>query len=131
MALLVAGADGDPGYYYLELYYDTACFDADGDDYAGSQDPAFEPIFEVAGDCDDDCDDSDPAINPGVEEGRGLGNCTDGVDNDCDGLADADDPECTLPCPTSSTMPVSNGPIAFYLIPALALIFFSRRLLTK
>ncbi len=37
-----------------------------------------------------DCDDTDVAVNPGAAEV-----CTDGVDNDCDGLIDAQDSGCT------------------------------------
>ena len=36
-----------------------------------------------------DCDDGDPAAHPGHPE-----LCDDGADNDCDGLTDADDPDC-------------------------------------
>jgi len=36
-----------------------------------------------------DCDDNDAAVNPGAVE-----ICDDGVDNDCDGLADEVDPDC-------------------------------------
>ena len=36
-----------------------------------------------------DCDDTDPAVNPGADE-----HCTNGLDEDCDGLIDADDPDC-------------------------------------
>jgi len=35
-----------------------------------------------------DCDDSDPDVNPGIEE-----NCTNGIDDDCDGMTDYGDPE--------------------------------------
>jgi len=36
-----------------------------------------------------DCDDTDPGINPGAEEV-----CDNGTDDDCDDLADGDDPDC-------------------------------------
>jgi hypothetical protein len=36
-----------------------------------------------------DCNDNDPAIHPDAEE-----NCIDTIDNDCDTLVDAEDPEC-------------------------------------
>jgi len=45
----------------------------------------------------DDCVDSDSAIHPGVLESREVGNCSDGIDNDCDGLVDTD-PECNGGC---------------------------------
>ena len=54
-----------------------ACPDDDGDGYTD----------EICG--GEDCDDADPAIHPGVAEV-----CTDGVDNDCDGLVDGGDPDC-------------------------------------
>lgn len=46
----------------------------------------------------DDCDDGDPDINPGATEGPdGDATCLDGVDNECDGAADLEDPGC-VPC---------------------------------
>ena len=36
-----------------------------------------------------DCDDNESSINSGATE-----DCSDGVDNDCDGLVDASDPDC-------------------------------------
>jgi Putative metal-binding motif len=52
--------------------------DPDGDGYAGTQ-------------CDGtDCDDANPLIHPGATEV-----CTDGVDNDCNGLTDAADLQCS------------------------------------
>ena len=38
-----------------------------------------------------DCDDIDPLVGPEVEE-----ICDDGIDNDCDGLADYEDDECPI-----------------------------------
>jgi len=37
-----------------------------------------------------DCNDSEPAVNPGV-----LENCSNGIDDDCDGKADALDADCS------------------------------------
>ena len=60
-----------------------ACMlDADGDDH-GSTSP---PPGVTAG---SDCDDAAPAINPAQVE-----NCSDGMDNDCNGDSDGDDAGC-------------------------------------
>jgi len=43
----------------------------------------------------DDCDDSNATVNPGIFEGPfGEELCSDGLDNDCDGLTDEDDNGC-------------------------------------
>ncbi len=57
--------------------------DGDGDGY-------------VAGGCGgDDCDDSLAGVHPGAREGPPEDpSCGDGVDNDCDGLTDADELAC-------------------------------------
>ena len=55
----------------------VGCGDEDGDGYAD----------EACG--GDDCDDSDPGVNPGAAE-----ICSGGEDEDCDGLADLEDPDC-------------------------------------
>ncbi len=57
------------------------CPDADGDGYTAA----------VCGGAD--CNDADPAVHPGATE-----SCTDGVDNDCDGLIDRADPDA-VGCP--------------------------------
>jgi hypothetical protein len=63
------------------------CTDADGDGYAAE-----------GGDCGQvDCNDNDATINPGAVE-----DCTDGVDNNCDGLVDAADPNA-VNCPVGCT----------------------------
>ena len=61
-------------------------------------------VDELLGDCTDadsdgwsvdcgDCNDGDPAVNPGSGE-----TCDDAgiIDEDCDGLANADDPDCMI-----------------------------------
>ena len=53
------------------------CPDTDGDGYDD----------EACG--GDDCDDTDPAVSPDADE-----ICDNGIDDDCDGLADSDDPDC-------------------------------------
>ena len=56
------------------------CWDRDGDRY----------FDEACG--GDDCDDTDFDINPGPQEGPPTDpTCTDGIDNDCDGLTDLED----------------------------------------
>ena len=75
-----------------------------------------------------DCDDGDPYVNPGAREQlEGSPTCDDGKDNDCDGLVDMDDPECTLACP-ARIVPVARGPIFWYLIPVFTILFLGRRL---
>ncbi len=66
-------------------YSDAPCWDLDGDGY---EDTACGGA---------DCDDADPEVNPGAVESIVAGTCTDGIDNDCDGLADTD-PECAGSC---------------------------------
>jgi len=59
--------------------------DGDGDTYVSGLCPGGN-----------DCLDSDPDVNPGETEGPpGDGTCTDGLDNNCDGLTDETaDPGC-------------------------------------
>jgi hypothetical protein len=63
------------------------CTDADGDGYY-AEDNCGTPV---------DCNDGDRSINPGVAE-----DCTDGIDNDCDGMVDTADPNA-VNCPPSCT----------------------------
>ncbi len=62
------------------------CSDGDGD--------GFSPEGGSCGPVD--CDDRDPTVNPGAEE-----SCSDGLDNNCNGLVDADDPGA-VGCPVSA-----------------------------
>ncbi len=69
---------------------DTWYADADGDGYgdAGSATAACtQPTGTVAD--DSDCDDGDGAVNPAA------GELCNGIDDDCDGLLDEDDPDIT------------------------------------
>ena len=66
--------------YIAQLASLQGCWDRDGDRF----------LDEACG--GDDCDDTDFDINPGVQEGPPQEpTCTDGIDNDCDGLIDAED----------------------------------------
>jgi len=72
----------DQGTWYL---------DDDGDGYGEAGSPVTQcdqPSNTV--DDDTDCDDADAAVNPGEAEV-----CNAGTDDDCDGLADGDDPDVT------------------------------------
>ncbi len=52
-------------------------------------------FFDAACQDGDDCDDQDPLVNPGAFEGPvDDPPCSDGVDNDCDGLTDDADASC-------------------------------------
>ena len=62
-----------------------SCTDEDEDTYA----------VEGGGCGPVDCDDTDPDIHPGAGEGPpGDPTCSDGQDNNCNGLQDASDPGC-------------------------------------
>ncbi len=62
--------------------------DADGDGYGDGDSPVSD-CSQPTGTVEDssDCDDGDASVHPGVNE------FCDEIDNDCDGLVDADDPE--------------------------------------
>jgi len=62
----------------------TPCMDRDGDGYG---DPANTECAHPEADCDD----SRPEVHPGTVE-----TCTNGIDDDCDGLADSLDPDCEV-----------------------------------
>lgn len=66
----------------------SGCTDADGDGYA----------IEGAGCGPVDCDDGYASINPGA-----LENCTNLVDDDCDGLVDSEDSDCGACIPTANS----------------------------
>src|ERR1044071_4873464 len=63
--------------------------DGDGDGGPVATDDDGDGYSEDDGDCRDD----DASIHPGVVE-----NCSDGIDNNCDGHFDANDYACMSPC---------------------------------
>ncbi len=78
--------DQDDDSLVATVYY----FDADGDGYA-SEDAAPVALCNPGPgyvSARGDCDDTEALVYPGAAEV-----CVDGLDNDCDGLTDADDPD--------------------------------------
>jgi len=76
------------------------CADADGDGFGDPASPACSGAKW-------DCDDGDPYLSPGLAE-----ICDNGVDDDCDGLVDAADPDCATPPPAwgaASTVQASRA----------------------
>lgn len=64
------------------------CVDLDGDGYG-------DPANLACGHSKLDCDDGNPDVNPGMMEGPyGDETCDDGLDNDCTGFADGEEPQC-------------------------------------
>ena|GEM_PF-6006274 len=64
-------------------------FDEDEDDYI--DDTFSDECSSVYDEEYFDCDPEDPTINPDAAE-----NCIDGIDNNCDGLIDSEDPDCNV-----------------------------------
>jgi len=68
--------------------------DLDGDD-TFAMDPRInylDPFFTAVASRTPDCNDANPFILPWITELA----CSDGLDNDCDGLIDSMDPDCSL-----------------------------------
>jgi hypothetical protein len=66
-------------YLWQVLWENGTCTDSDDDDYFAEQGCGSAV----------DCDDTDPDVNPDAIE-----DCSDGIDNDCDGNADCADDVC-------------------------------------
>jgi len=82
----------------LSLYMLNHCTDADSDAYTPScAQFCGNPYCPTT-----DCNDNDATISPGIEERPGNNNCSDGKDNNCNGLTDAADPGCTLALTTAA-----------------------------
>lgn len=101
-------ASGDPAGVELTISNVGAYLSpTDDQPTAGTFDDCFDEDEDGDGfprtDCGGaDCDDTDTNVNPGVEESVAAGNCTDGVDNDCDGDTDSADSGCEEGVCTSS-----------------------------
>ena len=76
-----------------------------------------------------DCEDADPDIHPLAVERQSEGICDDGIDNNCDGLIDGDDPSCASACSVLAD-PNPRCSIPFFLVPLLALALFAYRFLS-
>ena len=77
----------------------TYYYDYDGDAYGDAAvsgkclcGPSYPTLYTATQ--WNDCDDANPLVNPGMSP---ESDCTDGKDNDCDGLTDGDDPDCGSP----------------------------------
>ena len=96
----------------------TECDDGDGctmDDVCSSGVCSGQPL-DADGDgylsdacAGNDCDDDNPEINPGQYEAHYNDPiCSDGLDNDCDGLTDGDDTAGCFPCALDSDCDDAN-----------------------
>ena len=76
--------------YITVLPAEEQCTDTDGDGYGVCPDCGIDHGCTYDG---DDCNDDNRHVNPGMNEFNKK-QCSDGLDNDCDGLVDAEDFEC-------------------------------------
>ncbi len=112
----------------IEDMYLASCTDLDNDGYG-------RPTTESCDYFGRDCDDGNPNVHPAEMETA----CHNGLDDDCDGLADGLDEDCAGGCAETAeasvvaTSPVYGGSdlfrhLAFFLLPAgLALLWRSLR----
>jgi putative metal-binding protein len=84
--------------------HDEDCNDPTGCNVAACHDhqcvfTAIDGDHDGATLCGGDCNDGNTAVAPGVQEV-----CGDGLDNDCSGQADGNDPSCADPCGADQTI---------------------------
>ncbi|MEX2158635.1 MAG: dockerin type I domain-containing protein [Dehalococcoidia bacterium] len=110
-------------FYGIPIFFCGDAFDNDGDGLTDADDPGCTPIGSD-GDAFDDATEkrfgSDPGNPNSVPEHEAVnpGSCSDGMDNDLDGAADAADAACSSPTNDGranarviSTLPYSDGPV--------------------
>ena len=93
--------DANP--FEVEEAFQGLCLDSIDQDCSGELGPCID--LDMDGYVPpDDCDDNSPVRNPGIEE-DGDTNCSDGVDNDCDGM----DSVCNCDVDLDGFCPVPTG----------------------
>ncbi|MDZ4278252.1 MAG: hypothetical protein U1B78_03840, partial [Dehalococcoidia bacterium] len=110
-------------FYGIPIFFCADDFDNDGDGLADAADPGCAPIASDSDPFDDATEKrygSDPNDANSVPEHEtpNPGSCTDGDDNDLDGLTDAADPACGSPANDDRadatvipTLPYTDGPL--------------------
>jgi len=98
--------------------------DCDGESDEGLIRDGDQDGFERAACGGQDCDDLDPSSNPDQPE-----DCSDGADNDCDELTDAEDDECDFEgCSCSSSLADGTPTAGLLLLPLLGLVLRRRQM---
>jgi len=103
--------DGDPRPWWP----DGGRWDMGSDEYKDEDGDGFSTWI--------DCLDTDPLVNPGWIESDAMGNCHNGLDDDCDGLVDITDPDCCGGPLCCRIVPDSRGSLILYLLPTLVVIY--------
>lgn len=116
-------ADAVVEYYFFPIYFCGDGTDNDGDGLTDADDPGCAPVDSDGDEVDDatekryGSDPNDPASTP-EHELANPGSCSDGLDNDLDGLADDADPACTTPdnddradATVITALPFTDGPL--------------------